>query len=62
MTRSGVLESQIWAFWGGWGLLSLRASLAQGMDEDSVRLLHGGAVFECEASSRAGFDQERRSC
>lgn len=47
----------------GWaGAVSLRAGLAQGMDEDSVRLLHGGAVFESEAGSRAGSEQDRRSC
>lgn len=46
----------------GWaGAVSLRAGLAQGMDEDSVRLLHGGAVFESEVGSRAGSEQERRS-
>ena len=47
----------------GWaGAVSLRAGLSQGMDEDSVRLLHGGAVLESEVGSRAGSEQERRSC
>ena len=41
--------------------MSLRAGLAQGMDEDSVRLLHGGAVLESEVGFRAGFEEERRS-
>ena len=41
--------------------MSLRAGLAQGMDEDSVRLLHGGAVLESEVGSRAGSEEERRS-
>lgn len=46
----------------GWaGAVSLRAGLAQGMDKDSVRLFHGGEVFESGAGSRAGSEQERRS-
>lgn len=42
--------------------MSLRAGLAKGMDEDSVRLLHDGAVFESGAGSRAESEQERCGC
>ena len=45
----------------GWaGAVSLRAGLAQGMDENSVCLLHGEAMSRSGAGSRAGSKQANK--